>query len=415
MNLRKIFLIIVKDIRTQLADPTALIIYYAAPIILTLVISLAFSGFVGGGVPVKGSPIIIVNQDRGALMVGNMGNLLREVFTNLSGALEGAFRIEVVSEAEVARDMVRRGEAKVAVIIPPDFSERFTQVGTQKIEAEVFSDANSVLEPQIALGITQGFISSAVSGSIAISAGAQVNPLLAAQAPQIAEQVATQLQNNRLIRYATSEGAASQNQSFNPLQVIAPSMAVFFLLFSMSFGVVGILDEREKWTLQRMFVTPTSRSSILIGKMGGTYLNGVIQLVVLIIATSIMGQVIFGGSVPIWGGSIILMIVTILVTVAAAIGLGTIICGLAKDRQQAMVLSSTLPIVMGIFGGSFFASGSTAPPVGVVSYATLNYWGQSAFIELSRGNIPTTNIIALVIFFLITFTVGITLFSRKLD
>ncbi|GAB4553275.1 MAG: ABC transporter permease [Anaerolineae bacterium] len=413
MNLRKIFLIIAKDIRMQLADPTALIIYYTAPILLTLVISLAFSGFAGGGIPIEGAPIIIVNQDRGSILVGgNMGERLISVFSNLPGALENTFDIETMSDPEAARAKVRRGEAKVAVIIPPNFSESFTQIGTQKVEAEVYGDANAALEPQIVLSITEGFISSVASSSIATSAAALTNPI---QIAQISQQIAEQLQSNPPISYVTSEGNANQNQSFNPIQVIAPSMAVFFLLFSMSFGVVGILDEREKWTLQRMFVTPTSRTSILIGKMGGTYLNGVIQLVVLIITTSIMGQVIFGGSVPIWGGSILLMIVTIVVTVAAAIGLGTIICGLAKDRQQAIVLSSTIPIVMGIFGGSFFASGSTAPPAGVLSYATLNYWGQSAFIELSRGNIPTTNIIALIIFFLVTFTLGLILFSRKLD
>ena len=47
----------------------------------------------------------------------------------------------------------------------------------------------------------------------------------------------------------------------------AAGMAVFFLFFTVQFGVTSVLDERRDGTLARMFAAPIRRSAVLVGKL----------------------------------------------------------------------------------------------------------------------------------------------------
>ena len=65
----------------------------------------------------------------------------------------------------------------------------------------------------------------------------------------------------------------------------AAGMAVFFLFFTVQFGVSSILDERRDGTLARMLVAPIRRSAVLGGKLLTSVVLGVMSMVVLAVAT----------------------------------------------------------------------------------------------------------------------------------
>ena len=54
-------------------------------------------------------------------------------------------------------------------------------------------------------------------------------------------------------------------------------MAVFFLFFTVQFGVASILDERRDGTLARMLAAPIRRSSVLGGKLLTSLVLGIVE------------------------------------------------------------------------------------------------------------------------------------------
>jgi ABC-type multidrug transport system permease subunit len=106
----------------------------------------------------------------------------------------------------------------------------------------------------------------------------------------------------------------------------------------------------------------------------------------------------------------------ILVVTAGSVGVGTLIAGVAKDRVQAAVLINAVMIVMGIAGGTFFASSTGSPPLGPISLLTLNWWATEGFMKLAQTNVvPLQNVAALLIIFAVGFGLGLVLFRRHLD
>ncbi|HJQ90993.1 MAG TPA: ABC transporter permease, partial [Acidimicrobiia bacterium] len=65
----------------------------------------------------------------------------------------------------------------------------------------------------------------------------------------------------------------------------AAGMAVFFLFFTVQFGVVGILEEKQGGTLARLLAAPISHSSVVAGKAILSFALGLISMTVLIVAT----------------------------------------------------------------------------------------------------------------------------------
>ncbi|MCZ7667658.1 MAG: ABC transporter permease [Chloroflexi bacterium] len=57
----------------------------------------------------------------------------------------------------------------------------------------------------------------------------------------------------------------------NTLAYFAPSMAVAFLMYTVSVGGRSILAEREEGTLARLLASPTSATQVMGGKVSGIF------------------------------------------------------------------------------------------------------------------------------------------------
>ncbi|PJF42360.1 MAG: hypothetical protein CUN50_04415 [Candidatus Thermofonsia Clade 1 bacterium] len=413
MDIRKVLLILTLNVRRWFSDPTGLLFILVAPLVLTAIFGLAFGG-ARAEAPLKGIPVLIVNQDRGT-QFGNFGAQLETFFVQPPEGLAELIAAERLSDAAEARRRVQRGLAAAAIFIPEDFSERLNAFsptfGEQKVSLEFYADGASPISAQIVNAILRQFLNRLINVNIALSAAVAQNPLLLVRAAEIAERVASA---ELPITFTVVQGERTQRTTFEPLQLFAPSLSVFFLGFSMAVGLVQIMMERENGTLQRMLVTPTTRATILTGLMGATYVNGVLQLTLLIIATSLLG-VLIGVQSPVWGTDILALLLIVLVVSAAFIGLSTLIVGLAKDRVQAQALSSAILVVMGVLGGAFFANTDASAPLGAASYFSPTYWGSNAFTQLSVGIFPTLHLTVLAGFAVVTFSIGLRRFSQRVE
>jgi ABC-2 type transport system permease protein len=430
MDFRKFALIVLKDVRSFFTDRAALVVRLMTPFVLTFVLAAAFGGMSSGDVPIKNIPVVVVNQDKGTsvvIMPMNFGQQLADALKNIRVKADDPdplLKVDVLDDESQARAQVTQGKAAAAVIIPADFSNSLNPAnasfGDAKIRLTVFRDAGNSTLADIVTSVVKQMLNGFASSMIAINAGTKVDPSAIAYAQNISQGVVQEVsQAPGTTSDNTAQNATPQNQGqgINLLQFVAPAMAIFFLNFAMAFGAVEIIEEKDNGTLQRMLISPTNRTTILAGKLGGNYVSGLLQIAALIVATSLIGPVM-GIKSPVWGTNIPALIVVTLVVVAGATGFGTLIAALSRTRQQANVIVNAIMILMGIAGGTFFASTSSRPPMGLLSQLTVNYWANNAFSTLAQtGDLTAVlpNLAALLAVFVVGFGIGVYLFSRRLE
>ncbi len=427
MDLRKFLAIAFKDVHQVFTDRAGLMIIIAAPLAITFLIAAAFGGVSSGDSPVKGIRVVVVNGDKGAMLGPQQVNFGQNVAEAL-GKVGDLLTVEVLTDEAEARTRVIEGKARAAVLIPADFSQSLNPTdpsfGDSKVRLTLFRDAGSPLTADIVTAVVRQILNGFTNANVAIYAAGKVNtnPLfLITQAGAIAQDVGSKSGSSAdapiSVTMEDLRGTTQQSRMPNLLQYFAPGLAIFFLNFLMASGAISIMEERDNWTLQRLLTTPTKRLTILAGKLGGTYVSGVLQLAALIVATTLIAPIL-GSKEPVWGTNPLALVLVTLVVVAGSIGFGTLIAGLARNRQQANIYSNAILILAGILGGTFFAAGDGNPPMGILSQLTVNYWATNAYSKLAQANdllaiVP--NLTVLLGMFVVCFGIGVVLFSRRLD
>ncbi|TAK12069.1 MAG: ABC transporter permease [Anaerolineae bacterium] len=379
----KILHIAWKDTITRLRDRRAIIGFLLAPLVVAGLIGAAFGPAFRGERPLSDIPIFLVNED-----TGEIGDIYAEVLS--SPDLDGLFAVTESDDLAAARAAVESGDARAAVHIPADFSEDLLAAAQTAadvpVTVAVYTDPTASISPfivsavveRITLSVNTLMLSGQIGTNQALSHAALLGPALAeldSIVPQVIEaQAETAGQTSiGLTRLALGE----EETDANPFSYFAPATAIFFLMFSMMDSTRSILQEETMGTLPRLITTPTPVSHILLGKIGGAFLTGILQFLVLVLASAVIFRLD-------WGNPLALAAV-MLATVFAATSLGALISALARNETQAGILGSAITLVSAALGGTF-AQASTLPAfMQPFSKMTINRWSLDAFLELTFG------------------------------
>ncbi len=129
-------------------------------------------------------------------------------------------------------------------------------------------------------------------------------------------------------------------------------------------------------TLPRLAITPTHSLTILIGKMAGIVLTGLLQVGVLWGATSLIGAY--------WGPPLAVFIV-LLALVLAATSVGALISAWSKSAGQAGAIGTAITLIGAAASGSFFPRTNLPAALRSISLLTPNAWGIEIFAKLQSG------------------------------
>lgn len=235
-----------------------------------------------------------------------------------------------------------------------------------------------------------GFSAAAASGRPGrlIVLGSVDSPIGAQVARSIAESYADRIDTVRILQTAaraaglsaTSAQLAAATQT-PPVQITDTSagnrqldtgtyysaaMAVFFLFFTVQFGVASILDERRDGTLARMLVAPISRRSVLVGKLATSFALGVLSMAVLALATHFLLSAHWG--------NVLGVALLIAAGVLAATCIMALVVTLARTPDQAQSWQSMVALVLGMLGGSFFPVAQAGGILAALSLLTPQAW-----------------------------------------
>lgn len=412
--MKKVFLIAWKDLVLSFRDTAALVLMLVAPFALTLGMGFVtgrFSGAASSGV--SDIPIVVIDQDQGRLGAGLLDLLQSEDLAPLVS-------VTVEGDPVTARQAVDEDRAAASILIPPGFSQSITSAEGGTVPGEV---AQITLYTNPARPTSVGVIKTIVDGFLGqvevVRAGTQVavTQLLShgLMAPQDAGRAGAEI----AVRYAESSEAGTsigvnsitpsgEEVEFDILAFMAPGMALMFLMFTASNGGRTLLAERAQGTLPRLLVSPTSTSQVLGGKVFGTYLTGVAQMLILIVASTLLFQLEWGDPLAV--------LVLVLAAVVGAVGWGLLITALAKTPGQVSAIGSAVMLTFGILGGSFISLDMMPGWFSALSKLTPNAWGLDAFTTLALGGglaDIVTPLLALLVMGAVLFTIAVVLLNRR--
>jgi ABC-2 type transport system permease protein len=365
--------IAVKDIRIIIRDRRAILVLLAMPFVIITILGLALGGMWSGNSGVSRFDIAVVDHDK-----GEISKEFHDLLT--SKDMKSLFNVQTLEEAE-ARRLVSNGDLAAAVIIPKNFSKRIT-LGEDTI-MQVLADPGQQVRSGIVRSITDSFAAHVSSIIIAtktpvsiLAADGTVPPVqVGVLAKEIAAQARQALNNPQI---TVRQDGTARNKDITAIQYYSAAMSVMFILFGAMLGAFSLLDERRNMTLVRLMSSPTSRASILSGKLWGVFLIGILQFTVLVIAT----RLIFGVK---WGNSPLGLVALMVCTVLAATGMTIFIAAIAKTNKSAAAISQIMIQSMAALGGSMMPLQVFPPWMQSISRFTINYWGITGFRNLMLG------------------------------
>ncbi|HNS02026.1 MAG TPA: ABC transporter permease [Anaerolineae bacterium] len=408
----KLFVIGWKDLRLMFRDRAALLLMLATPFALTLGVGLVSGAFSSGGSGIPQLPLVVVNQDDGQL-----GAALEEMLT--SPDLADLLAPTLSADPAAAREQVMADKVVAAVIIPAGFTDSIiprdaAAVSAPAVPIEVYTNPGRPISAGIVRSIVEGFVdqveASRVGGQVAIEQLLRSGLIAPQNIAQVAQQIGqeqSQLAGEALIRVRRSDVAPEETNEFNPLLLLAPGMALVFLMFTVSLGSRSILVERRDGTLARMMSTATGSGSILVGKITGVYLVGAAQMFILILASALLFRLRWGDPLGV--------IALVLAAVAGAAGWGLLLAAVAKTPNQVATLGMALMLLFGVLGGNFFGSTLTGA-LGTLGKITPNAWAMDGFTTLARGGDLADiapDIAALLLMGAVLLAISVALFNRK--
>lgn len=251
---------------------------------------------------VRHLPTVVYDQDHSRASRELPRALAATGFYDVVGHVRGYGEIERA---------LRRGEARVALVVPKGFARDVAR-GT-RAELQLIVDGS---DPQTVASATN----TAASLVRARSGELLVERLARAGAPSAAEPIALE-----------------PNTWYNPdlrtaVFVVPGLIGVILTMTMVMITSMAITRERERGTLEQLIVSPVRPVELVLGKIVPFVLMGYVQMTLVILA----GRAVF--DVPL-RGSLVLLYALAFVFIAANLALGLFFSTLAQTQQQAMQMS----------------------------------------------------------------------------
>lgn len=323
---RQLWTMTLSDLRQRVRDRSVIIFGIVVPLALMSVMNLTFGGVQEGE----------LERVTVAASAPDGDPLAAALLEAVAGTGVVPVTLEEVAEDGV-RARARAGEADLGLVVPEGFAAAVQQgepVAVRAVEGD-----GAGLETDVLLSVVQAVLDRFAEGARTAAAGAAAG-LPPDRLAALAEQVVTETPPTTLV-----EGEAATEQ-LSMAGALVAGQAGLFLLFTVGFGVLGLVVEREQGTLARLHSMPMRPGLVVAAKGLVGYILGVVATSVLLIAGSIMFDVSFGSPA--------LVGVLVLSAVAAGTSLMFVVARVARTAEQASVAQSILAITLGMAGGAFF-------------------------------------------------------------
>jgi ABC-2 type transport system permease protein len=400
--MRTALLIASKDLRERVRDRSVFIYGILAPLGLAFIFNFVFS-------PIESATFhatyVVVNEDNGPI-----ADAFLEVLAGLED--EGIATVREVGSVREAEEQVVRGSeafgeaegdtASSAFVVPAGLSEAITRGESAQIT--VIGGEGAQFSSQVALSVAEGFAAEVGAVEVAVHTvlahGGASDPASIGSITQAAAQSVSPV---------TVADVSASTRQLKQTTYLAAGMSVFFLFFTVSFGVSGLLEERKVGTMDRLLAAPINRWSIVLGKAITSFVLGIVSMTVLVVATSLLLGAEWGNPV-----GVAMLVLTV---VFAAMGILAVVAATARTQAQAENFQAIISLVLAFLGGTFFSVSQVGGWLEVLSLITPHAWFLRGLGDLQTGDVSAVypSVGALLLFAVVTTALALPFLRRAVE
>lgn len=383
MEMKKVMWMLKKDLIVLWRHKPRLI-----SIILFPILMITLFGYGMGGT-LENIPVVIVEQSSGPVTDQTLDAMRNMSLYDIK---------DILKDPEIARDMVDAGEVKAAIILPPNYDNLTSSEPT----VVMYLDSSDQLASQALVPATQALFSR-LSGQLAVERmqGVSMNPQNSSPASGFQGMVsAINLQIDRIygdIKY---------------MDFLVPAILAMTIMFSCMFGMgQSIAGERERGELARLFMTPTSVSTVVGGKIiSKLVIESGRALLLLFIAILLFGIKI--------NGSMLLTVLLLILTALCFVGFGIMISARVGTQEDYMQMVMPFAMPMMFVSGVFYPIETMPWIFQKIAYIVpLTYANNALRAVMLKGagaGDIMVNLLVLGGFTLLFFAMGVTRFNRDI-
>ncbi|MBO5150948.1 MAG: ABC transporter permease [Methanobrevibacter sp.] len=320
IELKKFGWMIKKELISLKRHPPRLVSILAFPIIMILLFGYGMGG------DMTDLPIVVVSQSHGDLT---------DLTLDTIKSTETYHVVEIIDDQDKAERMVDKGEVKAAIIMPEDYDD--TNSSNQKA-VTLYLDSSDQMASQILDSSTQAIFSRlsnmVASGSVtAVSQNSTASPSISHQFNNFKDDIGLHI--NRIygnIKY---------------IDFLVPAVLGMTVMMSCMMGMgATIAGERETGELARLFMTPTSVSTVIGGKIAAKLLIELVRALILIF----MSILLFNVSIK---GGILQTFIVLVIGALCFVGFGIMLSARTQTQEDyaqiVMPFSMPMMFVSGVF------------------------------------------------------------------
>ncbi|MEW6231671.1 MAG: ABC transporter permease [Chloroflexota bacterium] len=375
-----------KDLKVFFKDPGGVTVIFLQPFMFIVVMSFALSGLFGAG---EGSPIQIltVNQDRGTQAAA----ILRQLDEMKAFAVETTWEGQPLTQ-QMAERLIVAGKRNLALVFPPDFSAVLEQdpAARERRTTKVLFIVDPTTSSQFVepiLGTLQGLLERITYTAMMPKGIDYLFEWLAPQAPATQREVfkgqAQEAMSGGLLGgqepLVTVERAvpAGMRVEKHPdtFQQNVPGYTIYGIFWIVSLLAGSVLQEKREGTFRRLLVAPMRRAVMLAGKLIPYYLVNLLQLAIMLGASSLLFRMSLGHS-PAGLAAVSLA------AAATATGMGVLVAALARTEAQVGGLTVLLLLSLSALGGCFVPRFVMPDWMRTIGLVTPHAWALDAYQDL---------------------------------
>lgn len=384
--------IAIKDLKLRVRDRSAIILGIIAPLALAFIFDLVFGGAFTQELNLHYG---LVDLDGSEVSQG-LGDVLEQI------EADGILTVETFDSQNAAEEAVDGGDIDAFILMEEGFGQ--SVMANSDASISVIGSVDAPTSTEIAQSIAQQYATGieATQLAIATTAAASDTPV----SPEFFASLTTD-PTTAAFSYTLADVTAATRQ-LDGTTYFAAGMAVFFLFFTVQFGVLGLLEEEREGTLQRLQAAPIGRASIVLGKALLSIVLGIISMTVLVVST----QLLIGAT---WGAPLGVALLVI-AGVLAAVGIMGLVAAIAKTSEGAGNLGAIIAVILGMLGGVFFQLGSGDDFLSRLTFITPHAWFMEGLANLADGASWTAalpSVGAIMIFAVITGVISWVLLRRR--
>jgi ABC-2 type transport system permease protein len=340
-------------LRRLARDRLALFFILLLPVVIILIIGLAF-----GDAAADRLPVGVVDEGAGPL-----GGELR---SRLAASEAPAPRD--YEDEDALRKAVRRGVVAAGVVVPAGYDRQLRAGGqaevtfvvdqTRPAPAPVRSAVAAVVARQAAQVRAAGF--AAETGGVPFdTALVRAEAMAGGQAP---------------VRVEATTLGGREDALPTGFNYTAPANLVLFVFITSLAGAAGLIEARRLGVTRRLVATPTTTGTIVFGEALSRFAVAILQGLIIFVA----GWLVFGVD---WGDPpAALLLVTVFALVAT--GVGMLLGAVLRNAEQATSIGPPIGIALGMLGGCMWPLAIVPEPMRVVGHLFPQAWAMDAFIAL---------------------------------